>query len=227
MMAGDADALQRLIVHYHAPLHRAVDRRIEPDLRRRLDADDVLQQAYVNAVKALPDPNRDRKRAASQNRDRKRAANPNRDRQRAEASALRFDGPAGFYKWLEAIAVSRLKDQQRALRRQKRDIAREARDPREAAASYPDLVERLAGAEPTPSRRVARDEAVAAVMSCLARLSDDQRAVVRLRFLEGRPVADVAAELGKSEPAIHMLCHRGLKSLRELMVSISRYLTRL
>ena len=91
------------------------------------------------------------------------------------------------------------------------------------------LLERRAATagESTPSRQIAKDEAIAAVMSCLARLRDDQRTVVQLRFLEGRSVADVAEHLGKTEPAIHMLCHRGLTALRESMVSITHYLSRL
>jgi RNA polymerase sigma-70 factor (ECF subfamily) len=192
---GDRDALQRLIVHYHTPLRRALEARVEPSLRHHIDPDDVLQEAYVNAFNAIVE--------------------------------CHFDSPAGLYKWLETIAACRLKDQERALRRQKRDVGREVRGRRETTASYPDLVHRVAGDESTPSRRIARNEAIAAVMSSLARLGDDQRRVVRMRYLEGQSVAEVAKRLGKTEAAIHMLCHRGLKSLRELMVSITRYLTRL
>lgn len=195
LAAGDVDAWQRLIVHYHSALYRAVAARIGPGLRQHLDPDDVLQQAYVAAFRAVAD--------------------------------CRFVGPAGFYKWLERIALNQLKDAQRALRRQKRDIVREARAGPDLSASCPDLIQRLAASETTPSRQIARDEAVAAVLSCLARLSAEQRAIVRLRYLEGRSVADVAACLGKTEGAVHMLCHRGLKAMRELMVSLTRYLTRL
>ena len=90
----------------------------------------------------------------------------------------------------------------------------------DAATSYPQLIERLTRSQSTPSRHLARAEAIAAVMSSLARLTDEQRDVVRLRFLESRSVAEVAAKLGKSEAAIHMACHRGLKALRELMESV-------
>lgn len=193
-VAGDGDALQRLIVEYHAVLHRTVAAARDAELQTRIDPDDVLQQAYVSAFEGVVN--------------------------------CQFDGPAPFYKWLETIALTRLKDQQRALRRRKCDVAREVRPAADPMASYPDLVNRLAGPDSTPSRQVAKGEAVAAVLSCLARLNEEQRAVVRLRFLEGRSVADVAAQLGKTEAAIHMLCHRGLKSLRERMVSISRFLTR-
>jgi RNA polymerase sigma-70 factor, ECF subfamily len=192
-VAGDGDALQRLIVHYHATLRGIVAAARDRSLYTRIDPDDVLQETYIVAFKSL--------------------------------AGHQFDGLAAFYKWLETVALSRLEDQQRALRRQKRDVARETAPPADATASYPDLVHRLADPASTPSRQVARNEAVAAVMTCLARLSDEQRDVIRMRFLEGRPVAEVAARLEKSEAAIHMLCHRALKALREQMVFVTRFLT--
>jgi len=184
---GDADALQRLILHYHAPLRAAVDAKMDAPVRRYLDVDDVLQEAYVAAFKSV--------------------------------RGCRFSAPGAFYKWLERIALNELVDQRRALARRKRDVARDARQPVDAASSYPDLLNRLAAADRTPSHYIARSEAVAAVLSSLARLTDDQRRVIQLRFLQGRSVAEVAARLNKSEPAVHMLCHRALTSLRTLMVS--------
>lgn len=192
---GDADALQRLIIHYHPQLRTVLGGLMDRAARSFVDPDDVLQEAYASAYQTI--------------------------------TGCRFGGPGGFYKWLERIALNKLKDQQRAAGRQKRDHAREIRSCVDTGTSYPDLVQRLASPDSTPSRQVARGEAVAAVVSSLARLTDDQRQVVRLRFLEGRSVAEVAAHLGKTESAVHMLCHRGLKSLRGLMVSISQYLTRL
>ena len=64
-------------------------------------------------------------------------------------------------------------------------------------------------------------------MSCLARLTDDQRAVVKMRFLEGRAVTEIAAALDKTENAAHVICHRSLNELRQLMMSITHYLTSL
>lgn len=136
-----------------------------------------------------------------------------------------FDGPGAFYKWIETVALNQVKSQQRALRRQKRDVARRVAHQPKTTTSYPDLIHRLTSPDSTPSRRVAKEEATAAVMASLARLTDDQRAVIRMRILEDRPAAEVAAALGKTEAAVHMLCHRGLKELRRLLVSITRYLT--
>jgi RNA polymerase sigma-70 factor (ECF subfamily) len=193
--SGDPDALQRLIVHYHAVLHRTVETAMGASLRRHFDPDDVLQQAYVAAFKSI--------------------------------AGCSFDGPGGFYKWLERAALNQLKDARRALKRQKRDVARDLTRRVTATTSYPGLLDRVAAPDSTPSRRLAKADAAAAVISCLARLTEDQRNVIRLRFLEGQSVPEVAAALGKSEPAVHMLCHRALKELRRLMVSITRYFTRL
>lgn len=193
--SGDPGALQRLIVEYHEPLRACVDKEIDPTLRRHIDPDDVLQDAYAAAFKA--------------------------------ASTCTFDEPAHFYKWLETIARNELKNRIRALQTQKRDVAREVRSSPNRSTSYPDLIGRLAARDSTPSRHVARSEATAAVLSSLARLPDDQREVIRLRYLEGKPVAHVAAYVGKSEAAVHGLCRRGIGSLREALVSISRFLTHL
>ena len=140
-------------------------------------------------------------------------------------TGCQFQDPAAFYKWLETIAFDRLKDMQRALRRQKRDIGRVVQGSFAASASSPDFLHRLAAPDSTPSRKLVRDETIAALTSSLARLTEDQRKVVQMRYLEHKPVADVAARLGKTEAAVNMLCHRGLKALRGFMVSISRYLS--
>lgn len=192
---GDADALQRLIVCYHAPLRRLIEGDIDKRFRRHVDPDDVLQEAYIAAFKGAGD--------------------------------CHFDGPGAFYRWLEAIVRSRLKNQLRALKQQKRDVHREVFRRPGTSASYSDLIDRLPSPQSTPSQQVSREEAAAAMLSCLARLTDDQRRAIKMRFLEGRPVSEIASSLGKSEPAVHMLFHRGLKALRELMGSITHYLTEL
>ncbi|MCK4658493.1 MAG: sigma-70 family RNA polymerase sigma factor [Phycisphaerae bacterium] len=142
------------------------------------------------------------------------------------AGDCRFDGPGAFYRWLEAIVRSRLKNQIRSLKQQKRDVDREVAWLPGATASYSALIDRLPSPQSTPSRQVSREEATAAMLSCLAQLTDDQRSAIKMRFLEERPVSEIASCLGKSETAVHMLFHRGLKALRELMGSITSYLTR-
>ncbi len=205
--AGDAGALQRLIVHCHGPLQGVVAAALGADLHHRLDPADVLQEAYAKAFLAA-----------------KMAAPPAQMATPPAQNRPAFDNPGHFYKWLEAIALNQLRDMQTALRRQKRDARREA-----AAAgvtdSYPSLIQQLAGSDPTPSRVIQKDEAIAAVLSSLARLDEEQRQVIRLRFLQEVPFEQIAERLGKSVEATYMICHRGLKNLRGYMVSITHYLT--
>ncbi len=54
--AGDADALQRLIVHCHDTLRRAVAGGAAAALAHRIDPDDVRQQVYVAAFEAMVSP---------------------------------------------------------------------------------------------------------------------------------------------------------------------------
>lgn len=193
VMDGDVDALQRLIVVHHRQLYRTVQNAFDPAMATRLDADDVLQAAYITAFESVGD--------------------------------CRFDGPGGFYRWLETIALSRLRDMQRGAHRQKRDVAREVSSSARPSVSYPGFFQQLAGADRSPSRHFAHDELMAAVMSSLARLTPEQRTVVQFRFLEGWSVDDVARHLGKSTASVHMLCHRGLKALRAQLSSLTSFLS--
>lgn len=190
---GDQDAVQRLVVYYHGPLHGVVAAQMSTSLRRHVGAEDILQQAYTEAFTSI--------------------------------GRYTFNTPGGFYKWLETIALRRLKSVSRDLTRQKRDIRRNQSRFQDAETSIHDLIERIPGAQSSPSRRLAKQEASAAAVSSLARLEEDQRNVITMRFLEHRPVSEIAEELGKSKGAVHMLITRGLDRLEKLLGSISRYLS--
>ncbi|MBN2445136.1 MAG: sigma-70 family RNA polymerase sigma factor [Phycisphaerae bacterium] len=257
--AGDADALQRLIVRCHEPLHRAVVQAQTAALAGRLDPDDILQQAYIvafrtlcsqNAEDALAPPDADDRNATAHADDRSAPAalggvNPetgtagnaspqstDADDTSVESTAAdhptrpTFENTGHAYKWLESVALNQLRDAERAIRRQKRDVAREVRLAASPSASYPGLAQQLRSPDATPSRELGKSEAVAAMMSSLARLPETQRDVIRWRFLEEVPFADIASRLGKTEDAIYMICHRGLKALRGFMGAITAGITR-
>ncbi len=69
----------------------------------------------------------------------------------------------------------------------------------------------------SPSRMVRMDEAVAAILSCLEKLSDAHRDVLGLRFLHELPVAVVASRLDKSEGSTVATIRRTLAALRTAM----------
>jgi RNA polymerase sigma-70 factor, ECF subfamily len=55
----------------------------------------------------------------------------------------------------------------------------------------------------------------------LARLTPEQRQVIVLRFLEGKSLAETAAEVGRNEDAVKKLQSRGLASLRRQIECLS------
>ena len=71
---------------------------------------------------------------------------------------------------------------------------------------------------PTPSRRAMRQESAIRLAQALERLPDDQRQAVRLRHLEGKSLAELAASFERSEVAVAGLLKRGLQGLRKHLV---------
>ena len=70
---------------------------------------------------------------------------------------------------------------------------------------------------PTPSQDAARRESAVRLADALAQLPDDQRAAVDGHHLQGRPLADIAEELGRSRGAVGALLLRAMKKLRWLL----------
>jgi len=55
------------------------------------------------------------------------------------------------------------------------------------------------------------------LMKFIARLPEDHREVILLRFIEDYSFGEIAAALGKSEGAVRVTLHRALKKMRSLM----------
>ena len=56
------------------------------------------------------------------------------------------------------------------------------------------------------------------VRAAIAALPESQRVVVSMHKLEGRPLAEIALELGINEGAARVRAHRGYKRLRDVLV---------
>jgi RNA polymerase sigma-70 factor (ECF subfamily) len=75
--------------------------------------------------------------------------------------------------------------------------------------------DRLAAEQTSPSLRAVRLEQAALFLAALEQLPADQRAAVRLRHIEGLPLVEIAARLGRSCEAAAGLLKRGLQALRQ------------
>jgi RNA polymerase sigma-70 factor (ECF subfamily) len=117
--------------------------------------------------------------------------------------------------WLRQILAHHLCHLDRDLHRDKRDIRREQSMEQKLAASSMRLEALLAGDDKTPSQHVAFGENVIAVSEAIASLPESQADAVRLHYLEGLKLSEVAEEMGKSTGAVAGLLHRGMKTLRK------------
>lgn len=183
--AGEQEAAQRLLVLYHPRLRARLLRQMDATMRSKFEPEDILQQVYLEAFRAI--------------------------------GQFAYQGKDSFLRWMYAILDRKLIDEHRALLAERRDVRREVKAIPASAqqTTYVDLMARVAAHEGTPSRAVRKDEALAVLTACLAALPEHYREVLRMRFIEGRPVADVAQTLNRSIGAIHMICHRALRHLRE------------
>ena len=131
-----------------------------------------------------------------------------------------FDGFRGtteaeFRGWLRQILAHHLCHLDRDLHRDKRDIRREQSMEQKLAKSSMRLEGLLAGDGPTPSQNVAMSESVLRIADAIERLPETQRDAVRLHYLDGMKLSEVATALDKSTGAVAGLLHRGMKTLRK------------
>ncbi|MFO0923123.1 MAG: sigma-70 family RNA polymerase sigma factor [Pirellulales bacterium] len=132
--------------------------------------------------------------------------------------AFRGDCVASLLAWLRSMLRNNVATiHQRHLFAQRRGTSRERSMSlcRPASSSNPLGLEGLIPSETTsPSQRMMRDEAAARLAICLERLPETQAEAIRLRYLEGMSLKDIAQRMGKTEMAVAGLLKRGLCSLR-------------
>ncbi|WP_425572468.1 sigma-70 family RNA polymerase sigma factor [Novipirellula caenicola] len=128
---------------------------------------------------------------------------------------FRGTGEAEFRGWLRQILARHLCHLDRDFHRDKRDVRREQSMQQQLAKSSMRLEALLAGDGPTPSQNVAFGENVVRIAVAIEQLPEAQREAIRLHYIEGMKLSEVAAQLDKSSGAIAGLLHRGMKALRE------------
>ncbi|HEY3246419.1 MAG TPA: sigma-70 family RNA polymerase sigma factor [Phycisphaerae bacterium] len=136
---------------------------------------------------------------------------------------FRPQGSHAFARWLVMVADSRLIDAIRAQQAVKRGGEWQSLDPHGGGSTVTPMLERVQVDSHSPSRSVAGHDVQSAIQAALAELKDDYREAVRLRFLQGLEISEVAARMHRTEWSVHKLCSRGLKRLRDVLGDGSRF----
>lgn len=184
--ARDVQALAEFIEDKRLALMAFIQRELGAGLRRKVEPEDIFQEASADAVRSLP------------------------------TTEL---GDRDPFSWLCQIAERRIIDaHRRFFGAQKRDAGREvAFDARGSDDSHSPLVNLLAASMTTPSQAFSRNAREMRVADALNQLPEDQREVVRLRYVENLPSKEIAERVGKSDGAVRVMLTRTLAKLQKIL----------
>lgn len=191
--AGDQEAITRLLCGHHHRLLGFTIRKLGVDWQGKIDAEDVLQEAYVSVFSGI--------------------------------ASFTYQGEDSFYYWVTKIIEHRFLDQVRAIRRKKRDAAREISTNPGESSRHQAMLDRMMPDFTTASRIMRRQDAVGAMLMCMAKLPDDYRQAIQRIYLNEEPIKEVAADMGKTEDALRRLAGRAVERLAACMGHASRYLS--
>lgn len=133
----------------------------------------------------------------------------------------RFTGqsPDDFRMWLRQILSNNIKDLRDRYQTQMRRVSRETGQSESASGN---VRPEGASAEPSPSETVVNQELLCALEDALAKLSDEQRELIRLRQRESKSFVEIARLLGTSEDAVQKRWARAVEELRQMLDVSSR-----
>jgi RNA polymerase sigma-70 factor (ECF subfamily) len=158
---------------------------VSPRLRDRVDLSGVVQQTLLEAHQGL-------------------GQRPRGARTDSETIA-----------WLRSILSHNLTDVLRKLTAQRRDVRQEFSLDAALDQSASRLEQWLAAEQSSPSQHAVRQEELLRMAEALAALPVAQRRAIELHHLQGWSLAEIAADLGSTKPAVAGLLHRGLKTMRQ------------
>lgn len=132
--------------------------------------------------------------------------------------SFRGNTPGEFTAWLRGMLKNNVASAvTRHVTTQKRSIRREANPSPPAGGSDRQWVAALPGSQTSPSGVAIRGEAVMTLLSALHQLPENQAEAIRLRYMEGLPLAEIVDRMDKSDTAVAGLLKRGLQKLRSLL----------
>jgi RNA polymerase sigma-70 factor, ECF subfamily len=119
--------------------------------------------------------------------------------------------------WLCHLAEQCVIDAHRHFAASKRATGREQAGSVKAAEGSQDFIALLAASMTTPTQAVVRNERETNLRAAIATLPEDQREVLRMRYVEGLATKDIAMRLMKTDVAIRVMLTRLVQRLQELL----------
>jgi RNA polymerase sigma-70 factor (ECF subfamily) len=130
---------------------------------------------------------------------------------RAYQARHRFRGAASVSTWLMQIAINLVRDHARSRR------IRFWQRVKDMAVDCASVNEGLAGAGVSPEAQAVAKEQIEAVWRATGDLSERQRTVFLLRFVEDMDLLEIATVMGVSEGAVKVHLFRAVHTVRERM----------
>ena len=79
------------------------------------------------------------------------------------------------------------------------------------------FVDLLVASITSPSQAFSHDQKEFRLQQAIAELNDEQKEILRLRFVEGLPTKDIAERMGKSDGSIRVMLTRTVAQLQEVL----------
>src|SRR5262245_53016389 len=189
--AGDREALSALFARHRDRLRRMVEMRLDTRIQARIDASDVVQDAYVEIVERLEEYLRDPKLPLF--------------------LWLRLVVGERLMKLHRRHLGSQMRDARREV-----SLYRGALP----AASSAALAAQLLGRHTSPTQAAIRAERILRVQDALNALDPVDREILSLRHFEELTAAEAAQVIGIEESAAAKRYFRALKRLKDLLATM-------
>jgi RNA polymerase sigma-70 factor (ECF subfamily) len=189
--AGDRQALGALFARHRDRLRRLVEMRLDSRLQARLDASDVVQDAYLEVAERLPEYLGDPKLPLF--------------------LWLRLVVGERLLKLHRHHLGTQMRDAGREV-----SLFRGALP----AASSAALAAQLLGKNTSPTQALVRAERILRLQEALNTLDPTDREILSLRHFEELTAAEAARVLGIEEPAAAKRYFRALKRLKEILATM-------
>lgn len=198
LLAADESALAAGFAWHRDRLFRVLRFRIDPRLALRVDAEDLLQEAYLRAVKRLS----------------------------YFASDHASHSQNGIFLWLRRIVLQTLWDAHRQhLGAKKRDARLEVGLDGNGSpvATSVSIAQGCAAGLTSPSQAAVREETYQQLHTAITQMSELDQEVIALRHFEELTNREVAQIVGIEEKAASIRYVRAIQRLRNLLANLSDF----